>query len=189
MSISRYDLRKTCEQAEANAIATQYVRADLLAASDAAKVRALLTKYLDRRMEFYTARNQDRIAKINEETAQVQNDLWLAVKSAVPAIPAPLMGLLISGVNDISNSQRSTQAAWWNRIPTSAWILMVIVSFCCNLMIGYRARRTDWALFMVVPVTLALSLFLISDIDSPAGGIVRVLPQTLMSLSHMLLAQ
>jgi hypothetical protein len=119
MSISRYDLRKTCEQAETNAIATQYDRADLLAVADAAKVRALLTKYLDHRLEFYTTRNQGRIAKINEETAQIQNELWLAVKSAVPAIPAPLMGLLISGMNDISNSQRSTQAAWWNRIPTS----------------------------------------------------------------------
>jgi hypothetical protein len=62
-------------------------------------------------------------------------------------------------------------------------------SFCCNLLIGYRARRTDWTLFMVVPVTLALSSFLISDIDSPVGGIVRVLPQNLMRLSHMLIAQ
>src|SRR5271154_6615364 len=41
MAMSRYDQRKTYEEAEANAIGTEYVRADLLPAADAAKVRAL----------------------------------------------------------------------------------------------------------------------------------------------------
>src|SRR6516225_3822369 len=39
MAVSRYDLRKTYEAEEANAIGTEYVRADLLPAGDAAKVR------------------------------------------------------------------------------------------------------------------------------------------------------
>jgi hypothetical protein len=43
MALSRYDQRKTFEEAEANAITTQYVRADFLPAADAAKVRALLS--------------------------------------------------------------------------------------------------------------------------------------------------
>ena len=42
MAISRYDQRKNYEEAEANAIGTEYIRADLLPAADAAKVRALL---------------------------------------------------------------------------------------------------------------------------------------------------
>jgi hypothetical protein len=40
MAIGRYDQRKNLEEAEANAIGTEYVRADLLPAADAAKVRA-----------------------------------------------------------------------------------------------------------------------------------------------------
>src|SRR6516165_10390498 len=39
MAISRYDQRKNYEEAEANAIGTEYVRADLLPAEDAAKLR------------------------------------------------------------------------------------------------------------------------------------------------------
>ena len=42
MAIGRYDQRKNYEEAEANAIGTAYVRADLLPATAAAKVRALL---------------------------------------------------------------------------------------------------------------------------------------------------
>src|SRR5271169_3290716 len=34
MAVSRYDQRKSCEEAEANAIGTEYVRADLLPPAD-----------------------------------------------------------------------------------------------------------------------------------------------------------
>src|SRR5437867_151554 len=50
MAIGRYDLRKTYEEAEANAIGTEYVRANLLPASDAANIQALLRKYLEQRV-------------------------------------------------------------------------------------------------------------------------------------------
>jgi len=47
MAVSRYDLRKNYEEAEANAIGTEYVRADLLPAEDVARVRDLIRKWLD----------------------------------------------------------------------------------------------------------------------------------------------
>ena len=37
MAVSRYDQRKNLEEAEANAIGTEYVRADLLPTGDATK--------------------------------------------------------------------------------------------------------------------------------------------------------
>ncbi len=43
MATNRYDQRKNYEEAEANAIGTEYVRADFLPAADAATVRALLS--------------------------------------------------------------------------------------------------------------------------------------------------
>ena len=65
MAVSRYDQRKNYEEAEANAIGTEYVRADLLPAADAARVRNLLKKYVGQRVLFYTTRNQQRLAKID----------------------------------------------------------------------------------------------------------------------------
>ena len=52
MAISRYDQRKNYEEAEANAIGTEYVRANLLQAGDSVKVRDLLRKYLRQRILF-----------------------------------------------------------------------------------------------------------------------------------------
>src|SRR5271156_5798392 len=53
MAVSRYDLRKNYEEAEANAIGTEYLRLDFLAPADAVQARGLLVKYLDQRIEFY----------------------------------------------------------------------------------------------------------------------------------------
>ncbi|WP_086917972.1 hypothetical protein [Paraburkholderia hospita] len=57
MAVSRYDLRESYEEAEANAIHTEYVRADLLPAADALTVRELLKRYLDQRVLFYKTRD------------------------------------------------------------------------------------------------------------------------------------
>src|SRR5208283_5850583 len=79
MATSRYDQRKIYEEAEANAIGTEYVRADLLPATDAATVRALLRKYLDERVLFYLAHDEKELQPINARTAQLQTKLWSAI--------------------------------------------------------------------------------------------------------------
>ncbi len=99
------------------------------------------------------------------------------------------MGLLVSGMNDVTNSQRSSQAAWLNRIPVAAWAMMAIISIGCCWLIGYRARGTDWLAFLVVPIAVSVCFFLIADLDSPRGGVIRVTPQNLSSLSQTLPAQ
>jgi hypothetical protein len=50
MAISRYEQRKNYEEAEANAIGTEYVRVGLLPAPDAEALRGMLRKYLDQRV-------------------------------------------------------------------------------------------------------------------------------------------
>jgi len=76
MAISRYDQRRNYEEAEANAIATEFVRAGLLPVSDAVRVRALLSKYLDLRVLFYRTRNQRELRQINADTGQLQAEMW-----------------------------------------------------------------------------------------------------------------
>ncbi|MBV8867025.1 MAG: hypothetical protein JO210_16635 [Acidobacteriaceae bacterium] len=188
MAISRYDQRKNYEEAEANAIGTEYVRTDLLPSPDAAKVNALLRKYLEQRILFYRTRDQHELLQINDYTARLQTELWSAVRIPASAQPTPVIALAVAGMNDVLNSQGYTQAAWWNRIPVGAWVLMAAIAICCNLLIGYGARRPkqETILFLVLPLVVSISFFLIADIDSPRGGVIRVAPQNLMSLSQSL---
>jgi hypothetical protein len=186
MAIGRYDLRKACEQAEAIAIRTEYSRADLLAPADAAKVQTLLKEYLDQRISFYTTRSSGRASEISAGTVRLQAELWSTLRPAIAAVPPPLMGVLVSGMDDVINSQRSSQAAWLNRVPVAAWVLMTTIGIGCCWLIAYRARRTDWVAFMIVPIGVSVCFFLIADLDSPRGGAIRVAPVNLSSLSQTL---
>jgi hypothetical protein len=188
MATSRYDLRKNYEEGEANAIGTEWVRTGLLPAPDAARVRTQLRRYTDLRIAFYLSRNSDELQRINADTTQLQNDMWNSVQTPALQQPTPVMALAVSGMNDVLNSQGYTQAAWWNRIPTSAWALLIVTAFCCNVLIGYGGRggRARDLLLIVFPVVVSISFLLIADIDAPRGGLIRVRPQNLVALSDSL---
>jgi small-conductance mechanosensitive channel len=191
MAISRYDQRKSYEEAEANAIGTEYVRAELLPAADATNVHSLLKSYLNERILFYVTRDSEELRRIDTKTAQLQTELWSAVQSPAMAQPNPLSALVLSGMNDVLNSQGYTQAAWWNRIPPGAWWLMAAVAICANLLIGYDSRLAGQRAIrlLILPFILCIAFFAIADIDSPRRGVIRVNPQNLMSLAQSLQGQ
>ena len=184
MAIGRYDQRKNYEEAEANAIGTEYVRTDLLPAPDGEKLRELLRLYLDQRVLFYTARDEGQLRQVDADTGRLQDELWSVVQARAVAAPSATVALAVSGMNDVLNSQGYTQAAWWNRIPVEAWILLGAIAVLCSLLIGYGARHTSILLFMVLPFAVSISLFLIADIDSPHAGLIRVSPENLVRLSQ-----
>jgi hypothetical protein len=188
MAVSRYDQRKTYEREEANAIGTQYLRADLLSAEDADKVRASLRKYIEQRVLFYTIDDAASLALVDAETTSLENALWQTVSRAANANPTPPKALAVAGMNDVLNARGYTQAAWWNRIPLAAWGLMGLIAIAANLILGYGERQTDSIMLLVLPVVISIAVFLIADIDSPRGGVIRVPPQNLIALSQSLAA-
>lgn len=188
MAVSRYDQRKNLEEAEANAIGTEFLRADLLPAADAAKVRALLADYFDQRVLYYTTRDEEELRKINARTAQLQAALWSAVAAPAAAAPSPTMAVVAIGMNDVLNAQGYTQAAWWNRIPRAAWLLMLLISICCHVLVGYGVRdaKEERTLLLVLPLVMSIAFMLIADIDSPRSGVIRVQPVNLLSIAESL---
>ena len=184
MAISHYDQRKNCEETEANAIGTAYVRADLLPAADATKLRALLREYLDQRVLFYTAREEQQLRRVNDRTAQLQTGLWSTVLAPAVSQPTAVVAMAVSGINDVLNAQGYAQAAWSNRIPLAAWSLMAAIAICCSALVGYGARniKVESMLLPILPFIVSVSFFLIADMDSPRAGVIRVSPHNLATL-------
>jgi hypothetical protein len=171
MAVSHYDQRKTYEEAEANAIGTAYLRADLLPAADAAELRDLLRKYTAARIAFYQG-------EPSPPGTALHPAMWsIAVRAAAQA--SPITALVVAGMNDVINAQGYTQSAWWNRIPFAAWALMAAIALLANLVLGYRAKRTDWLVLFIMPLAVSVALFLIADIDSPTGGLIKIEPRNL----------
>jgi hypothetical protein len=103
MATNRYDQRKNFEEAEANAIGTEILRADLLPPADAANVRKLLDDYLGQRILFYVNRDDALRTRIDERTSQLQADLWAAVRGPAATQPTPVAALVLAGMNDVIN--------------------------------------------------------------------------------------
>ncbi len=191
MATSRYDQRKQYEEEEANAIGTEYVRLDFLPTAQSAAAKQLIVQYLQERIQWYSAGSESEIGAVNRKTAEVQDELWAAVRPDAVEHQTPVTALVASGMNDVLNSQGYTQAAWWNRLPISAWMLMLVIALFANLLLGASAKvsfKGRW-LFLVVPAIISIALFLVGDIDSPRTGRIRIRPQNLMSLSDSLQPQ
>ena len=98
----------------------------------------LLRNYLEQRVLFYLAHTEQEFQQINVRTAQLQKELWSAVRAPAAEQPTPVVALTVAGMNDVLNSQGYTQAAYWNRIPTAAWALLVAMG------IGSSAAHRLW---------------------------------------------
>jgi hypothetical protein len=188
MAVGRYDQRKNLEEAEANAIGTEYVRLDLLPAGDAANVRDLLRRYLDQRVLYYKVREGPELRQADAEAARLQGAMWSVVARHGSNQPTQIAALVVAGMNDVLNAQGYTQAAFWNRIPRAAWLLLMAISVFCNAMVGYRAHAKRASTLLVLPIALSVTLFLMADIESPRGGVIRVNPQNLEAVAESLRA-
>ncbi len=188
MSTGRYDLRKHYEEEEANAIGTEYVRADLLPPVHGHKVHSLLREYLDHRLVFYQARDSETLRANDVSTEKLQAMMWAACAAAATEQPSALTALAASGMNDVLNSQGYALAAWRNTIPPAAWVLMELIAVCCSVLIGYtlRAAHVRGVEFFILPLLISVSFFLISDIDSPRRGVIHISAENLIGLSESL---
>ena len=139
----------------------------------------------------FTYKSFHMIESVRTRTAESQARLWSAVLPVAAAQPTPITALAVSGMNDVLNAQGYAQAMFWNRIPVSAWCMIWVIAFGCNVLVGYGSRSlaTGLRLLPILPLMVAIALMFIADIDAPRHGIIRVKPQNLISLTESLSLQ
>lgn len=188
MAVSRYDQRKNLEESEANAIGTEYSRADLADTAVSAQIKSGLVRYAQLRVADYRTSNLQELERIGRDTANLQSELWRLATQVAKDKPTPIGALVVAGMNDVLNSQDYSEAARINHIPLGAWFLMICIAVFGCVVQGYGAKGNlrKGPLITILPVTVPLSLALIADIDSPRGGIIHVQPQNLNRLVQSL---
>jgi hypothetical protein len=181
MAVNHFDHREAAEEAEATAIGVAYLRADLLPPPAAAQVRRLLVSYAGQRVLHYETRGAGDLIRIDAVAARLEDGLWNAAAPAAGAQPTPPIALAIAAINDVITARWNARAAEWSRIPVEVWILLLTVATACNILLGRVESRVSWATLLLLPLILAVSFFLIADIDSPRIGIIRVRPENLIA--------
>lgn len=177
---SRFEARRHLVTAEANAIGTAYLRLELLPPESQPEMKELFRRYVDTRLANYrntedTAAIQPRLA----EDAMLQRAIWKqAVASTTqPGMPTPPAMLLLPALNEMIDITATRTMATRNHPPFVVFVMLGGLVLVGALLVGYGAsanKRRTWLHTLVFAVVLALSTYVIIDLEFPRLGLIRV---------------
>ena len=168
MAVARYDQRRAAEAVEGNSVGTEYSRLAILPADDAKSAREKLAQYAKLRIDFYQTTETEKLAEIERATHDVQQSLLADLYAFAARQPTPIAALAVSGMNSVVNSRGMTGEAWDNRMPLEVWGMLIVFGVAASFLmcVGFSSRQAP--LVWLTPATIAVVLFLIADIESPA---------------------
>ena len=172
MAIVRYDLRKHYEEAEANAIGTEYFRAGLLPAGDAAALRSAAQK-IPRLAYFATTRRATPRSSGGSMPTRLslQAEMWHAVEAAALEQQTAIESALrcfgherraefarIHAGGMVEPHPGLRHGVWWHSSRS--------VATCWSAMVRMAPVSRPGCSF-ILPLLVSTSFLLIADIDCP----------------------
>jgi hypothetical protein len=172
--------------AEANAIGTAYLRADLLPEQRGAAVRDLLREYVDVRLEAVRTGNIDEAVARSEA---LHGRLWEQAMAAAAERPDSVMvGLFIQALNEVIDLHSTRmQIGVRTRIPGTIWISLLVIAAMGLGSMGYQTGLSGSSRsIVIVAVSLAFSIviWLIADLDRGREGLLRVDQRSMIDLQR-----
>src|ERR1700722_1905799 len=97
--------------------------------------------------------------------------------------------IFVQAVNQLSDLIEQRLAAAQKHIPTAIWLVFFLISMLPCFIVGYSVRCWGRLGVRVLPLTVAIVLSLVSELDNPRAGLVRVSQQSMQRLQQDLKAQ
>jgi len=179
-ALTRFDVRRAQAVEEANAIGTAWLRIDVLPSSVQPKLRDTFRDYVDARISTY--RKLPDIVGARAELSrsqQLQSAIWTQAVAAI-RLPDARPGLeltMLPALNAMFDITTVRVAATQMHPPTIIYAMLVGLALASALLAGYQAageRRFDWVHGLGFALVVALTLFVILDIEYPRLGFVRI---------------
>ncbi len=187
MAVSRYDLRKSLEVEEANAIGTTWLRTAALDESPRTEARTLLKNYAPERIAYFDAGTDDRaMADHLSRSNRIQSELWRIVTGYASGHRDTFTTQLVVSLNDMIDLSEKRTAANENRIPGAAWAMLLLIAAAANALVGIGSTVRSRALLWVMPVVVGASLALILDLDSSRAGFVLVHQNSMVRVAEQM---
>lgn len=175
LAVPRFNERRSLLIEEADAIEATYLRATTLPQPYGDHARQLLRQYVETRLEFDAAALEPaRIAEASKHARQVQEELWEGVTELTKTDRSSVMASYMSSLNEMIELHGKRLAALENRIPLTIWLMIVSVSLIAVFARGLTLARRFWLTLALAPVTIALVVALIADLDTPSSGFIRL---------------
>jgi hypothetical protein len=186
LAVGRYEDRRAATVAEANAIGTTYLRAQLLAEPARSRSLELLRRYTDLAVAVTReVPNSPAMKRTTVAEDALQRRLWRLAGQAIAAAPvASAPRLYVDSLNSTIDSQSTRLSALNNRVPGAVLGLEVIGAAVALGLLALHISLLGRGLTpMLAAAALVTLLLLVTfDLDRPTRGLIKVPATPLLSL-------
>ena len=178
---TRLDTRRALIVQEANAIGTAFKRLDLLPVEAQPMIKDEFRRYVDARMAFY--RDLDHLhlglrRADHERAVSLQDQIWHDVVDATRDGPdARATLLLVPALNEMIDLTAVRDVALRTHTPLLIFVLLALLGLSCAFFAGLsmaRSQRQSHLHVLVFAGVLALTAYVILDLEFPRFGLVRL---------------
>lgn len=176
---SRFDDQRHLIAEETNAIGTAYLRLDLVSADARSALQGLFNQYLDARLEFYKKLPDTESAQVEwNKSMSLQNAIWTRAVEACQAQANPsVCVVLLPALNEMIDITTTRKMSTLMHPPIIIFILLFVFAIGCSFVGGCgmaRSNQRRWVHNSVFAAMVAITVYVIIDIEYPRSGIIRV---------------
>lgn len=138
------------------------------------EILSSLGKYVAVRAQFGEAGLDGRaVLQSVKDAQQLQNEMWQETVRLVQQNPNVVTPLFVQALGDLPDLTEQRLAAEEKRIPAVIWLVVISISALTCFVVGYSMRERFFLGMLVVPLTVAIVLSLVSELDNPRTGLVH----------------
>jgi hypothetical protein len=175
LAAARFVERRSLLISDAVSIGTAYLRAGTLPEPYREHSRKLFQQYVDARFDLDDAGlNTARVVEASNRSKSIHEELWTDAATVAELKPTPITAAYINSLNETIDLDEKRMAAYENRVPPIIWSLIISVSVIAVLTRGLTLASRFWLNLVIAPLTIAIVVTLIADLDSPSRGFIRL---------------
>lgn len=174
MALPHYEHRNQLVIDEANAITNVRERAQLLPEPYRNRILSSLGEYVAARVEFgeSTGNRRTMLDSVARATS-LQNQMWEETTRLVQQKPNIVTPVFVQALDQLPSLIEQRQAAEEKRVQVVIWLVVILISGLTCFVVGYSMRQRFVLGMLVVPLTVAVVLSLVSELDNPRTGFVH----------------
>jgi hypothetical protein len=186
LAVGRYEDRRAATVAEANAIGTTYLRAQLIAEPARSRSLELLRHYTTLAVSVSNEiPNSTEMRRTTAAQGLLQRQLWRLAGEAIAAAPvATAPRLYVDSLNSTIDQQSVRLASLTNRVPGAVLALEVIGAAAALALLALHISILGRGLVAMTAAAALVTLLLLVtfDLDRPTRGLITVPATPLVSL-------
>jgi hypothetical protein len=172
---ARFAERRSLLVEEAVSIATSYLRAGTLPQPYRDQSQSLFRNYVDSRLELQDAIvDPARFDAVTKRAKRIQEELWNNAAAVARIDRTAVTATYINSLNETIDLHEKRVAAFENRIPLSIWSLISLVALIAVFSRGLTLKSRFWPTLIIIPLTIAIVVGLIADLDASGSGWIRL---------------